>query len=763
MTPTDSGIAVAINFFTGCTQQLLAQIDQKAAAAHVDSEAWVERSKSLEQRITQQLNSAARNLRYPKQNLDRLATILSDQVFTCDTVTAFLDGRLDPTEFAKEIGAREANLRDEAGLSEIAQILLDTFTTAIAADPELARIVDLKRSEGVKRHLESIGSEVGELKGDVAKIDTKLEEQRTLLRELAERTVLSGKPAEELTSQQRYDRALAEVAAASALTVVQLREAIANFIARVRSDATASDFDRALALFAEQDYAAAETRAERAVQNADGGFQRAIDAKRQALLLLGDIQRAQLKYSAAARSYRAAYELAEQQDLVFLADAGWRLSRVLGELGRYEEAVTISKRILEVGENNFDAAGVMVALNHLGLALQQAGNYVEADPVLLRALKLWESRSQGEDLILATHIHNFSTLLRDQGRRAEAEPLARRALAIRERFLGKDHPDVATCVTHIALLLDDQGNLSEAEQLFRRALLTYEKFLPPDHPYCVTAASNLGMNLKAQGQLDAAEPLLRATVENNRRTLGGQHPRFAESLNNLGELLLARRKPDEAAKTFQSALDIQRQLYGDEHPHTQFTANNLGVAFLFQRKFSEAEEVFRATLNIKERVMPGEHLSLAKTLNNLGFVLYERRRLDEAEVFYRRALVLREQSLPSTHPEIANSLGNLGLVLHETGRHAEAETLFVRELRIREEQVPTNEEATALAMNNVAAAQYHQGKTDDAEKMLKRAVDFCRNRLGEEHELTRGALVNLSNAQIRRPVKRHDPPHPRSS
>jgi hypothetical protein len=125
---------------------LLGQIDLKAAAAGVDSDAWKERSNSLEQRITQQLNLAARSVNYPKENLDRLAAILSDQVFVSDTVNAFLDGRLQATKFAEEIASRDPNFQGDRAISAIAQALLDTFTTAIAADAELSRIVGLKRS-----------------------------------------------------------------------------------------------------------------------------------------------------------------------------------------------------------------------------------------------------------------------------------------------------------------------------------------------------------------------------------------------------------------------------------------------------------------------------------------------------------------------------------------------------------------------------------------------------------------------------------------
>ena len=730
MTPSDIGIAIATNFFTGCTQQLLDQIDQKAAATRVDSDAWKERSKSLEQRITQQLNLAARSINYPKENLDRLAAILSDQVFVSDTVNAFLDGRLQATKFAEEIASRDPNFKGDLAISAIAQALLDTFTAAIAADPELSRVVNLKRFEGVKQHL--------------AKIDTQLEEHRALLTQIAERTVVVGKPGEQLTSQERHERALLEVAAMHALTVPQLRKAIVDFVARIRADSAASDFDRALALFVEQDYAGAEVKAERAVQTADRQLERAIDAKRKALLLLGDAQHAQLKYSAAEETYRVACDLAEQQDPLFLADASWRLCIVLSELGHYEEAVRISKRTLEIAEELFDDAGVSVALNHLGLALQHAGRPSDAEPILRRAVQLWESKTQEEDLVLATHLNNLASLLREQGRAGEAEPLIRKALTIRERLLGKDHPDVATCVTNIAFLLEEEGKLEEAETLFRRAYLTCRSVLPPDHRYCVTTASNLGMILKERGRVDEAEPLLREVVNANERVFGTEHPHFAESLNNLGLAQLAKRSSEQAECTFRRAFEIQKKCYGAEHPKAQVTANNLGIALLAQKKYAAAEEIFRESLSIKQKVLHADHPSLANTLNNLGFVSYLQRRLDAAENFYRRALAIREKSLHENNPELGNSLGNLGLVLNATRRHDEAESMFVRELKIRRHEIPPNHESIAQSISNIALSQYHQGKINEAKKALGTMIEYCDSKLGIEHVLSKEARRNLA-------------------
>ena len=163
------------------------------------------RSKSLEQRITQQFNLAARSINYPKENLDQLAAILSDQVLISDTVNAFLDGRLQASNFAEEIASRDPNFQGNPDISAIAQALLDAFTTAIAADAELSRIVGLKRSEGVKQSLDDIGAHVDETRRALVAMR---DEQRALLQEIADQTVLGGKPSEQLTPQERYERAL---------------------------------------------------------------------------------------------------------------------------------------------------------------------------------------------------------------------------------------------------------------------------------------------------------------------------------------------------------------------------------------------------------------------------------------------------------------------------------------------------------------------------------------------------------------------------
>ncbi|WP_220210915.1 tetratricopeptide repeat protein [Reticulibacter mediterranei] len=61
-----------------------------------------------------------------------------------------------------------------------------------------------------------------------------------------------------------------------------------------------------------------------------------------------------------------------------------------------------------------------------------------------------------------------------QGQYVEAEPLLERALLVDEMVYGSDHLLVAADLTSLAHLYLDQGQYAEAEPLFKRALVIWE-------------------------------------------------------------------------------------------------------------------------------------------------------------------------------------------------------------------------------------------------------------------------------------------------
>ena len=163
MTPADIFLGIAINFFTGCAQELASRFDEKAAAAGVDTELWRQRSKGLQTRIVESLSTTARRLKHPPRNLEVLCAVLGDQVFVADTAAALIDGKLEPKQFATELARRDPALEGVAGLKDLAIALIETFNTIVAADAELAALVGLRRSEDLKRDVQNISGTVQEI------------------------------------------------------------------------------------------------------------------------------------------------------------------------------------------------------------------------------------------------------------------------------------------------------------------------------------------------------------------------------------------------------------------------------------------------------------------------------------------------------------------------------------------------------------------------------------------------------------------------
>ena len=68
----------------------------------------------------------------------------------------------------------------------------------------------------------------------------------------------------------------------------------------------------------------------------------------------------------------------------------------------------------------------------------------------------------------------------DRGAYVEAEPLLRRALAIEERALGPDNPDLVNTIENYAVVLRDLRRHEEAAQLEDRAIGLRAKLLAAD-------------------------------------------------------------------------------------------------------------------------------------------------------------------------------------------------------------------------------------------------------------------------------------------
>ncbi len=97
-------------------------------------------------------------------------------------------------------------------------------------------------------------------------------------------------------------------------------------------------------------------------------------------------------------------------------------------------------------------------------------------------------------------LNETGRFLNDHAQYMQAKPLLERALAIHEQVLGPNHPDTAQSLNNLAGLYYRQGNSEQAKPLYERALTIMEKTLGSNHPNTKIVRENYAHLLREMKQ-----------------------------------------------------------------------------------------------------------------------------------------------------------------------------------------------------------------------------------------------------------------------
>jgi tetratricopeptide (TPR) repeat protein len=220
---------------------------------------------------------------------------------------------------------------------------------------------------------------------------------------------------------------------------------------------------------------------------------------------------------------------------------------------------------------SLSSAGIM---SELGLLFGAKGLYLEAEPLMRKALNIEERLSGGNSLRIAICLNNLGMLLKVMDRLDEAEPLMRRSMEIYS-YLEDPHPYATMPINALALLLMEKQQWSEAEELLRRALALDQNMHGGGHTYVARDLHNLALLLISTGRTAEAEPLNRRSLKILRAVHGEAHPRPARVMQVLAGILRDLGRPDEAEPLARQALEILEGILGPDHPMTQSARRDL--------------------------------------------------------------------------------------------------------------------------------------------------------------------------------------------
>ncbi len=417
-----------------------------------------------------------------------------------------------------------------------------------------------------------------------------------------------------------------------------------------------------------------------------------------------------------------------------------RLARQVEELrraGRFDEAVAVAERALELERGTGEAMGGQVAeaLARLAELHELRGDWVEA---VGRRKEAQTVRMQVDG--------------KEHWRTADA----RLALAFAEKVAGLGQADRARLGGALrreqeAAQLEEQGKFAEAERVVLEALETYRAVVGPESVEVARAWHRIGRCRSARNDAGGAKEANERALMIRRKVLPGTHPDLGRSLNNLGlaegslgNKRRARELLEEAVRLWWSSLE-------SSSPLTAMGLTNLGTVQFELREYAAAKQSLEQALAIRRKSLPPDHPDIAQSLGNLGVVQYGLREYAAAKQSFEQALAIRRKSLPPDHPDIAQSLNNLGVVQYTLREYAAAKQSHEQALAIFRKSLPPDHPLIAFSLWNLGRLSLRSGVgVGDAVPGLSEATDlFQAEQLrlavaqAEQEQLASAALARI--------------------
>ena len=384
-------------------------------------------------------------------------------------------------------------------------------------------------------------------------------------------------------------------------------------------------------------------------------------------------------------------------------------------------------------------------LFHVSEALENKGDYDQAEMMARKCSELREEVCGEKDLDTLRSLGNLGTMLLRQGKSEEAENIYRQALNGFEELLGKEDYETLLTVSSLGLVLRNRGKYEAAEILHRRALSGFEKILGEEHPSTLTSIENLATVLADQGKYEAAEDLHRKALKAKEKILGIEHPSTLTSIDNLAAVLADQGKYEAAEDLYRKALKVIEKILGVEHPHTLNSVSNLANVLSNQAKYEAAEDLHRKALKAREKVLGMEHPDTLVSVSSLATVLSNQGKYKAAENLHRKALKAGEKILGEEHPDTLLSVSSLATVLEWQDNFEEAVVLYQRALSGREKTLGKEHPETFSSVCYLAAFFHNHFQYQDALPLYQKACAGLEKTLGSDHPRTRECAERYSD------------------
>ncbi len=426
----------------------------------------------------------------------------------------------------------------------------------------------------------------------------------------------------------------------------------------------------------------------------------------------------------------------------------------LGIDAHQQGELAVAERLLRAGVLEAEALGpndprLASSLSVLADVLREQSRFGETEPLLERAMKIYEQHFGESHPSTVEVIQQLSTVYEAVGRYARAEDLEKRLLAIEEQTVGNQAPEVASTLNRLASLCSHQNKLAQAEQYYHLSLTINESALGPQHADVGRTLSNLASVRMAQGKAAEAESLLRRALKILETAVGADSSEVGQVTEALGAAIratdpawvglfeatppsLPTNELATSAERFVGAFDDTDETISVEGDVFEDVLNEAHKAF-DSNDFGRAERKYRLAVSILERSGQRD-AQLAYCHLNLGRVLGARG--CEPEIIkppVKEALRIAE-SLDNEHPVVASCCVTLATLAFMAQDYNRAKKYSKRAIPILTQVHGKDHARVGIALCDLAGAYRQLKKFDEAYAHYLRALIVLRKQ-GQPPEL----------------------------
>lgn len=397
----------------------------------------------------------------------------------------------------------------------------------------------------------------------------------------------------------------------------------------------------------------------------------------------------------------------------------WLKARISFDLAKYEEALQIEIRLLEIrtktlGDEHIDTISTQ---ERIASTLKELRKFDDAERYIRNAVRLRRKVQTPEHRATLESLRILADVLRLSGKYAEAENICQQVLENRVHVLGTKHKDTFESISDLSDILEQQGKHEEVQQRLQETLnikAAENSVGSPEIVEDLALAVHL-LSLGLQGQDDQRDLKWRELLAVKEQALGPHHVDTILTRFQLALELFALEKFTEAEQELRDILAVQNEIPGLGSGQMRVFARALAETVMWQGRLDEAEKLSRKILEDTRVAIGREHPETIDDVEFQAHILKSRGQFWEAEKLYRHSLALRQKTRElgdDIRDDKETLIENLVEVLLPQEKFEEAEKEARANLATRERLLGPKHVLTTHSQHMVSETLAHQRKIE---------------------------------------------------